>query len=234
MKSMIASLKGGLIVSAQALEDEPLYCDAYSLMPFMAKAALEGGACAIRANSVRDIQAIKATADVLVIGLIKKQYEGFSQHITVTMDEIDALVSCGADIIALDCTNRPRVDGLSVAQFIAAIKEKYPTITLMADISNVEEGIEAARCGVDLVGTTLSGYTDSTPHDDGPDVLLVKTLVSELEIPVIAEGRIHTPEQAKHLLELGAHAIVVGGAITRPKEITQRFMTAIREVPSCI
>ena len=113
------------------------------------------------------------------------------------MKEIDELVQVESDIVALDCTMRARGDGSSINEFIAQIREKYPDIVLMADISTVDEGVNAAKCGVDLVGTTLSGYTDYSPKTDGPDFELVEKLVSSVSIPVIAEGKIHTPEQAK-------------------------------------
>lgn len=220
-------LRGGLIVSCQALPGEPLYLENDTIMPLMARAAKQAGACTIRTNGVRDVIAIKEETNLPVIGLIKKSYDGYEQYITFTMDEVDQLVEAGADIIALDCTLRKRKDGRTVGEFIKAIKGKYPNILLMADISSLEEGINAWKAGVDMVGTTLSGYTSYTPKLEGPDYELVENLVNSIDIPVIAEGRIHYPEQAKKMLELGATAIVVGGAITRPLEITSRFMKAI-------
>ncbi|AYE34846.1 N-acetylmannosamine-6-phosphate 2-epimerase [Clostridium septicum] len=228
-EEMINKIKSGLIVSCQALEGEPLYIENDSIMPLMARAAKKAGACAIRTNGVRDVIGIKKETQLPVIGIIKKSYEGYEQYITVTMDEIDKLVEAGADIIALDCTLRERKDGKTVAEHIKSIKEKYPDILLMADISNLEEGINAWKSGVDLVGTTLSGYTDYTPKLDGPDYELVKSLVEAIDIPVIAEGRVHYPNQAVEMLKLGATAVVVGGAITRPLEITSRFMDAINK-----
>lgn len=228
-EEIMEKIKGGLIVSCQALPDEPLYIEEDSMMPLMARAAKKAGACAIRTNGVRDVIGIKKETNLPVIGLIKKSYEGFEPYITFTMDEIDSLAKAGADIIAFDCTLRKRKDGRTVEEFIKAIKEKYPNILLMADISNLEEGINAFRAGVDMVGTTLSGYTSYTPKLDGPDYELVKKLVESIDIPVIAEGRIHYPSQAVEMFDLGAYAVVVGGAITRPLEITTRFMEAIKK-----
>lgn len=219
-------LKGGLVVSCQALPGEPLYKTEGGVMPLMAKAAVMAGACAIRANSVRDIIEIKENVDLPVIGIIKKMYDGFTQHITVTMAEIDALMSCETDIIALDCTNRPRPDGRTIEEYIAAIKLKYPEIVLMADISNFEEAKMAVDAGVDCVGTTLSGYTGGETTTE-PDFELVKKIATHLNTIVIAEGKIHYPDQAKKMIEYGADIIVVGGAITRPMEITNRFIDAI-------
>lgn len=226
---ILESIKGSVIVSCQALPGEPLYCEEMSLMPFMAKAAQQAGAKCIRTSSVRDVIGIKEATGLPVIGLIKRNYPGFESYITTTMTEIDELVAAGSDIIALDCTFSKRGDGKTVNEFIAEIREKYPDIVLMADISTFEEGVNAFKCGVNLVGTTMSGYTAQSEKTEGPNYALVEQLVKELPIPVIAEGRVHYPDQAKKMLELGAHAVVVGGAITRPLEIAQRFFKAIHD-----
>lgn len=223
-KEIIEILKGQLIVSCQALPGEPLYLNDKTIMPLMAKAAIEAGAKGIRTNGILDVTEIKKITNLPIIGLIKKQYKGYSQHITVGMDEIDELVKAKADIIALDCTLRERYDGKSINEFIKTIKEKYPFIILMADISTYEEGINAEKAGVDIVGTTLNGYTEYTKDDKTPNFQLVERLSNNLRIPVIAEGRIHTPDVAKKMLDIGAYAVVVGGAITRPLEITSRFI----------
>ena len=199
-------------VSCQALPGEPLFVEDDTIMPLMAKAAMEAGAVAIRANSQRDVAEIKRIVNIPVIGLIKKQYQNFPQHITVTMEEIDKLVEVNTDIIALDCTLRDRVDGRTINEFIRDIKNKYPQAVLMADVSTVEEGINAWKAGVDFVGTTLSGYTEYSRQEDGPDFEIVSTLAKTISIPVIAEGKIHTPEQAKKMLEVGAYAVEVRGA----------------------
>ena len=226
---LLEVIKGNLIVSCQALVGEPLYLGDKTIMPLMARAAKLAGACAIRTNGVLDVIEIKKETELPIIGLIKKSYEGCEQYITVTMDEIDALVEAKADIVALDCTLRKRLDQKSVAEFIQEIKVKYPKIVLMADISNVEEGINAWKAGVDMVGTTLSGYTDYTEKLDHPDYNLVEELANKIDIPVIAEGRIHEPKQAVEMFHKGAFSVVVGGAITRPLEITQRFVDAIKQ-----
>ena len=228
LTEILDSIYHSIVVSCQALPDEPLYCEAMSLMPFMAEAAKRAGAKCIRTSSARDVAAIKKKTGLPVIGLIKRQYEGFDSYITTTMREIDELVAVESDIIALDCTALKRGDGLTINEFIAQIKDKYPDAVLMADISNLEEGVNAWKCGVDLVGTTLSGYTPFSRQIDGPDFELARELVKTVSIPVIAEGKIHTPEQAKEMLTTGVHAIVVGGAITRPLEIATRFYQGIQ------
>ncbi len=227
-KEILSLIKGSIIISCQALPGEPLYCEEMSLMPFMAKAAQMAGSKCIRTSSIRDVVAIKETTGLPVIGLIKRTYENYEPYITPTMKEIDELVSVDSDIIALDCTFTKRPDENPLNVFLKKIRDKYPDIVLMADISTFEEGINAFEYGVDLVGTTMSGYTPHSPKVEGPDYNLVSRLVKELPIPVIAEGKVHQPEQAKKMLELGAHAVVVGGAVTRPLEIAQRFYKAIK------
>ncbi|WP_288221524.1 N-acetylmannosamine-6-phosphate 2-epimerase [uncultured Clostridium sp.] len=224
---ILEKIKGKLIISCQALPSEPLYVEEKSIMYLMARAAKQAGSPCIRTNSVRDIIAIKEETSLPVIGIIKIDYEGYDSYITPTMKEIDELVSVDTDIIALDCTMRKRGDGSTINEFIKEIKLKYPDIVLMADISTYEEGVNAWKCGVDFVGTTLSGYTNYSPKTDGPDIELVKKLASTIDIPVIAEGKVHTPEQAVQMLNAGAYAVVVGGAITRPLEIATRFINAI-------
>ncbi len=227
-EEILSDTRSSIIVSCQALPGEPLYCEEMSIMPFMAKAAQMAGAKCIRTSSVRDVVEIKKATGLPVIGLIKRSYEGYDSYITPTMKEIDELVAADSDIIALDCTLRTRGDGTTINEFLASIREKYPDIILMADVSTYEEGINAWKCGVNMVGTTMSGYTPYSPKVDGPDYELASRLVKDIPIPVIAEGKIHYPEEARKMLALGVHAVVVGGAITRPLEIAQRFYNGIK------
>ncbi|MCI8316273.1 MAG: N-acetylmannosamine-6-phosphate 2-epimerase [Lachnospiraceae bacterium] len=226
-QELLEQIKGKVIVSCQAVQGEPLYVEEKSIMYLMARAAKQAGTPMIRTSSIRDVVAIKEETGLPVIGLIKIQYEGFESYITPTMKEVDALVDAGSDIVALDCTNQKRGDGKSISEFITEVRTKYPDVVLMADISTYEEGVNAWKLGMDLVGTTMSGYTALSPKLDGPDYELVKKLSETVDIPVIGEGRVHSPEQAVKMLEAGAYAVVVGGAITRPLEIAQRFIKAV-------
>ena len=223
-QTFLAAVKGKLIVSCQALEDEPLH--GAELMTKMALAAKIGGAAAIRANGPADIRAIKRAVDLPVIGLYKQGSSGV--YITPTYDAAAEIAEAGADVIALDCTARPRPDGAPIGELLERIHRELRLPTF-ADVSTLDEAIAAAGMGVAMAAPTLSGYTANSPAQDGPDFALLAQMIATLPIPVIAEGRIHSPDQARRALELGAWAVVVGSAITRPRTITARFARALEQ-----
>ncbi|MEB6462829.1 N-acetylmannosamine-6-phosphate 2-epimerase [Raoultella ornithinolytica] len=228
MKTVLDNLKGKLIVSCQALDNEPLHSP--FIMSRMAVAAEEGGAEGIRANSVADIAAIKQLVSLPVIGIIKRDYPDSEVFITATMKEVDELMSVGPELIALDATARPRPGGQRLDALVAEIRAKYPSVLLMADISTAEEALTAQSLGFDCVGTTLYGYTAETEGHALPenDCSFLRDVLAAVNIPVVAEGNVETPTLAARCLELGAHTVVVGGAITRPQQITARFAAAIK------
>lgn len=222
-------IHNNLIVSCQALEDEPLHSS--FIMSKMALAAQMGGAKGIRANSVEDIHAIKNEVNLPIIGIIKKDYVGTDVYITPTMKEVDALVEEGVDIIAMDATIQSRLNDLSLDDFFKAVKEKYPHQLFMADCSTVEEAIHADELGFDFIGTTLVGYTPQSQNlkIENNDFEIIKEIVKHVKHPVIGEGNIDTPEKVKRVLELGCYSVVVGSIITRPQIITKRFVDKIKD-----
>lgn len=224
---ILEQIKGGLIVSCQALPHEPLY-DSY-IMSKMAYAAMLGGAVGIRANTIVDILAIRKRVDLPIIGIIKQEYDDSDVYITPTMDEVDALVEIGCDIIATDATNRIRPNGKTFEDFFSEVRAKYPNQLFMADTSCFEEGQLAERLGFDLIGTTMAGYTPYTKGRSLPDLELIEKYSKELNVPIIAEGGIWSPEDLKNVYKAGAFSAVCGTAITRPMDITKRFVKALDE-----
>ena len=223
--TVLDRIRGGLIVSCQALRTEPL-CSP-KIMARMALAAKEGGAVGIRANSPEDIAEIKKTVDLPVIGLCKVDYPDSDVYITPTVKEVDELVGVGVEIVALDATNRLRPNRRTLADFFAEIRKKYPGQLFMADTSCYEEGVAARELGFDIVGTTLSGYTEYTKDVSLPNFDLMKKYTETLGLPVAAEGGIWTPEHLQTVFSLGVWTAIVGTAITRPREITRRFVDSI-------
>ncbi|WP_199187017.1 MULTISPECIES: N-acetylmannosamine-6-phosphate 2-epimerase [Photobacterium] len=226
--NMLSIVKNNLIVSCQALEDEPLHSS--FIMGRMALAAKEGGASAIRANSPQDIIEIKQVTQLPVIGILKRDYDNSSIYITATMKEIDELMVANPDMIALDASLGLRPDGMTLQEMIKNIRQRYPSVLLMADIATLEEALTAQELGFDCVSTTLHGYTTETKGMKlyNHDFSFLRAVVDAVSIPVIAEGNVGTPAQAKRCLELGAYSVVVGGAITRPKQITTAFIDEIK------
>ena len=230
MNDRIKNLKGKLIVSCQALENEPLHSD--FIMGRMALAAKMGGACGIRANSVVDIKEIQKQVDLPIIGIIKKDYDDSEIYITPTMDEVDALVEAGVDIIALDATNRLRPNKKSLKEFFGEVRAKYPDKLFMADCSTEEDAIFADELGFDFIGTTMVGYTKESEglRIEENDFEILRNILAKVKHKVIAEGNINTPEKCRRVIELGAFSVVVGSIITRPQLITKEFSKALEQV----
>ena len=216
-------IKGKLVVSCQALPDEPLH--SAFIMGRMAKAAKEGGAVAIRAQSMADILEIREVTGLPVIGLVKRNYPDSAIYITPTHKEVEELLVTGCEVIALDMTDRPRPGDEQMTDLVQQIHEAGRLV--LADISTFAEGVAAAELGSDAISTTLSGYTSYSPQLSGPDIQLVRELAAKLTVPVFAEGRTHTPADLRAVMEAGAFAPIVGSVITRPQLITASFVQAL-------
>lgn len=220
---ILDQIKGKLIVSCQALENEPLHSP--YIMGKMAQAVCEGGAAGIRANSVSDIKEIEQKVNVPIIGIIKADYPDSEIYITPTKKEILELCKTTVEIIALDATARKRPCGEKLADLVDIIHQNNRLA--MADISTLEEGIMSAELGFDIVSTTLSGYTDYSLVDSYPNYRLLTELVEKVKVPIILEGHVWQPDEVSKALDLGAFSVVVGSAITRPQLITERYVNAI-------
>ncbi|MCG1418056.1 N-acetylmannosamine-6-phosphate 2-epimerase [Staphylococcus cohnii] len=221
-------LPHGLIVSCQALPDEPLHSS--FIMSKMALAAYQGGAVGIRANTKEDIIAIKEEVPLPVIGIVKRDYPDSKVFITATSKEVDELIESKCEVIALDATKQERPKE-SLEELVSYIRDNAPGVEIMADISTVEEAVHADQLGFDYVGTTLRGYTDYTKghilYEN--NFAFLKEVLDNVKAKVIAEGNVITPEMYQAVSSLGVHCTVVGGAITRPKQITERFVNAAKE-----
>ncbi|MFJ2373125.1 N-acetylmannosamine-6-phosphate 2-epimerase [Streptomyces sp. NPDC087769] len=215
------ALRGKLIVSCQAPPGDPMR--ETGTLVRLARSAVAGGGAAIRANEPEVVAAIAGAVDLPVIGLWKDGDVGV--YITPTVRHALALAEAGADVVAADATDRPRPDGSTFAELVAAVHGAGALV--MADVSTLAEGITAAAQGADFVSTTLSGYVPGPPEQPGPDLGLVAALAAAIDVPVVAEGRINTPEDATEALARGAHSVVVGTAITAPTALTARFVAAI-------
>lgn len=215
----LEQLRGGLVVSCQPAPASFLAEPAF--LARLAADVVRSGAVGIRAEGLTNLRAVRAAVDVPLIGLVKVVSDG--PYITPTLEDALAVAATGADIVALDATRRPRPDGRSLSDVIEHLHRETDALVL-ADVSTVDEGLHAGSCGADIVATTLSGYTPYTIALDGPDLELIDALSRALRVPVLAEGRIRTPRQAREAREAGAWAVVVGTAITDPSEITAWYI----------
>lgn len=227
MEKRVKMTEHHLIVSCQALPDEPLHSS--FIMGRMARAAAEGGACGIRANTKEDIAEIQKNVELPIIGIVKRDYENCKVYITPTMREIEELMEVKPEIIAVDATADLRPGGMTLDEFYAEIRERYPDQLLMADCSTIEEAVHADRLGFDFIGTTLVGYTEQSRGDriEENDFEIIREILNKVSHPVIAEGNINTPQKAKRVIELGCYSVVVGSIITRPQLITRSFVEVL-------
>jgi len=226
MNDILNRIKGTVVVSVQAMPNEPLYLE--QCMIGMMKSVVNGGAGALRLAGARDVKNAKKLFNLPIIGLTKpniipKNYKELV-YITPNIKDVIELVEAGADVIATDATQRKRPNNEKLQDLI-----KYIHINkrlAMADISTLEEGLNAKDLGADIISTTLAGYTLESANSPAnePDFELLKQLVEQTQLPVVLEGRIWEPEQVNKAFELGAHCVVIGSAITRPQLITKRFV----------
>ncbi len=235
-REAIQAIDGALVVSCQASSGEPLNHPDHILA--MSLSAINGGARALRLEGVENVRHVRAAAKKLfeghlpIVGLTKSEIPAeeklSSVYITASFAEAKALAEAGADFIALDATGRKRADELNLQETIAKIHSELK-LPVWADCSTFGEGIAADVAGADIISTTLFGYTEETalPKEHGPGLDLLKEFVDHIASPIILEGRIWTPEELTMAFELGAYAVVVGSAITRPQLITERFVKAI-------
>lgn len=223
-KKLLESLKGGLIVSCQVQPDDPVY--SVDFVVKMAKAAQWGGAVGLRANSPDQIAAIKAEVNLPMIGLWKIWHDDTDVFITPTLEAAKAVWEAGAEIIALDCTEQITHEGRPAYELLPIVRREIPEALIFADVSTYEEAVRAVEMGADIVGPTLYGYTEATKHIENPDLREFARMCRDLgdKACFVMEGHVYTPEDAMKCLYLGAHAVVVGSAITRPHLITKRFV----------
>lgn len=226
---MLHTLRSRLIVSCQAYPGEPLRDS--DAMARIAQSAVIGGAAAIRSQGLDDIRAIACSVSVPQIGLWKVGTDGV--FITPTLEHAIAVAGAGAQIVAVDGTRRARPDGRTLHETIRELKQRADVL-VMADAGSVDDGVAAEDAGADIVGTTLAGYTGERPRTAGPDLELVHTLATRLNVPLFAEGRIHTPAEARSALHAGAYSVVVGTAITHPASITSWYVGALAQESALI
>ncbi len=229
---VLKKLAGGLIVSCQASRGEPLDSPEHILA--LSMSAINGGAIGLRLAGADNIGYVRQRTALPIVGLSKSPAVSHNKrfstvYITSTFNEAKLLGEAGADIIAFDATARPRPDDLTVAQLIDRIHKELGKLC-WADASTLADGLAAAESGADVISTTLSGYTEETSGEtSGPDFKLLEELCKQVNVPVVLEGRVWHPEEVIRALDLGAYAVVVGSAITRPQLITEKFVRAIQQ-----
>ena len=223
MTDALERVRGGLVVSVQAPAESPLAAPAH--LAAIARAVELGGAVGIRTEGVAAVAAIREAVDVPVVGLVKRGVSGSEVYITPELEDALAVAEAGADLVAVDATERARPDGRTGAEFVAAVAAELPG-RIVADVDRLSAGVAAAHAGAAAVATTLSGYTSAATPSASPDVALVADLAAELDLPILAEGRYATPADVRAAFAAGAFAVVVGTAITDPGALTRRLAAA--------
>ncbi|MFV4913818.1 N-acetylmannosamine-6-phosphate 2-epimerase [Microbacterium lacticum] len=218
---LLDTLRDGLIVSCQSYPGEPMRDP--RTMAQIARAAVVGGAAGVRLQGLDDIRAA-SDVGVPVVGLWKDGDDDV--FITPTLAHARAVAEAGAHIVAIDGTRRARPDGFTLAETIAELKATHDVL-VMADCGSLDDAIAAEAAGADILGTTLSGYTGERRKTAGPDIDLIAAVVDACSRPVVAEGRIHTPADARRAKDAGAFAVCVGTAITHPSTLTSWFVQAL-------
>lgn len=223
MSSIFAQLKAQLVVSCQASPGDPL--EDTDALRRIALAALEGGAAGLRVNSAEHIAALRRDTNAPIIG-IQKQYGPAGLRITPDFAAAASLAAAGASMIALDCTDRIWPNGDPWPQLIERIHQEL-RLPVMADVATLDDAVRAVAAGTDCVGTTLHGYTADTRGIQSFNWELLEAMNKQLTVPIMAEGRISTPFEARRAVAGGAWCVIVGSAITRPGAITARFVRAL-------
>jgi N-acylglucosamine-6-phosphate 2-epimerase len=224
MRSPLDSIQSGLVVSCQAPVDSPLHNP--QVIAAMAEAAVKQGAVGVRIDTPAHIESVRSRFSNPIIGLWKQVIPGYSVYITPQFHHAEGVSHAGADIIAVDATQRARPHEETLPKLIRQIHERLGK-PVMADVDTLDNALLAEDAGADCVGTTLFGYTEATHHETPPGFELLKTMVQHCRTPVICEGGIASPVDAQKALELGAYAVVVGTAITGIDYLVQRYVNAL-------
>lgn len=223
--TVLDHIRGRLMVSCQAYPGEPLNTPA--TMAAMAQSVVLGGACAVRAQGIDELRAVRAAVDVPIVGLEKA--DTADVFITPTVDSALRVAATGCEVVAVDGTRRPRPDGHPLATTVIALRKHHPDVLIMADCATADDARAAVSAGVDIIGSTLAGYTDDHPATIGPDLEMLARICEAVDLPVVAEGRYNTPDEVSAAFARGAISVCVGSAITHPRRITERFVAAITE-----
>lgn len=221
--TVLDRIHGRLMVSCQAYPGEPM--NTPGTIAALAQSVVLGGACAVRAQGIEELHAVRSVVDVPVIGLEKIGRERV--FITPTVESALRVAATGCDVVAVDGTRRPRPDGQDLAATVTALRERHPQVLIMADCATVDDAREAVAAEVDIVGSTLAGYTDDHPATVGPDLDMLAQMCAAVALPVVAEGRYNTPDEVSAGFDRGAFSVCVGSAITHPQRITERFVAAL-------